>query len=225
MPAVLTDFDDTAAVQNVAELLLHEFGHPSWTQVRERFRAGELSLKDYQEITFLEIPADRSSMQAHVRANAVFRPHFAALWQFCQDRGVPMGIVSQGLDFYIQALLDGAGLPAVPVYAVTTQFDPQGRIVGYGYDFADPDAPELGNSKALLVQRFREQGRHVFYMGDGRSDFEAGAVADTVFAHRQMADMCAAAGIPFTPFTDFGPVLAAVREYVSGINRSERPSD
>ena len=105
------------------------------------------------------------------------------------------------------------------MYAVRAEFDGDGRIVGYGYDFAYPDAPERGNSKALLVRRFQQQGYRVFYMGDGSSDFEAGEVADTVFAHRQMAAMCDAAGIPFTPFTDFGPVLVAVREYLNDLPR------
>ena len=215
MAAVLTDFDDTAAAQNVAELLLHEFGDPSWTDVRERFRAGELSLKEYQEIAFLGTRADRATMQDYVREHANFRSHFGELWEFCQQRGIPMCIVSQGLDFYIQALLDGIGQPEIPIYAVVCEFDQRGRIAGYRYDFPYPDAPELGNSKALIVQQFRDAGRHVFYMGDGRSDFEAGEVADTVFAHRQMAAMCDEAGIPFTPFTDFGPVLAAVSEYAA----------
>ena len=216
LPAVLTDFDDTAAAQNVAELLLHRFGHPSWTEVRERFRAGELSLKDYQEITFRQMQAGKDAMQAYVREHAGLRPYFDELWQFCRENNFPMCIISQGLDFYIQALLDVSGHPYVPVYAVVTRFDDNGRVEGYRYDFPYPDAPELGNSKALIVQRFREQGRHVFYMGDGRSDFEAGEVADTVFAHRQMAAMCEDASIPFTPFTDFGPVLEAVREYSRG---------
>ena len=116
----------------------------------------------------------------------------------------------------MQALLDGSGQSQMPVYAVVAKFDGNGSIVGYGYDFTYPDAPERGNSKALLVRRFQQQGYHVFYMGDGSSDFEAGEVADTVFAHRQMAAMCEDAGVPFTLFTDFGPVLAAVREYMSG---------
>ena len=216
LPAVLTDFDDTAAVQNVAELLLHEFCHPSWTDVRERFRAGEMTLKEYQEITFLQMRAEKDTMQGYIRENARLRPYFGELWQFCRQNDFPMCIISQGLDFYIQALLDASGHPDVPVYAVVTQFDHSGRVNGYRYDFPYPDAPELGNSKALIVQRFQEQGRHVFYMGDGRSDFEAGEVADTVFAHRQMATMCAEAGIPFTTFTDFGPVLEAVRQYMDG---------
>ncbi len=215
-PAVLTDFDDTAAAQNVAELLLHRFGHPSWTDVRQRFRDGELSLKDYQEITFRQMQADKAAMQSYVREQACFREHFGELSQFCRDKGIPMCIVSQGLDFYIQALLDAFGRSDMPVHAVRAQFDGDGRIVGYGYDFTYPDAPERGNSKALMVQRFQQQGYHVFYAGDGSSDFEAGQVADTVFAHRQMAELCQGAGIPFTPFTDFGPVLAAVQGYVNG---------
>lgn len=212
---MLTDFDDTAAAQNVAELLLHQFGHPSWMNVRQRFRHGELSLKDYQEITFRQMRADKATMQDYVRANASFRAHFGELSQFCQDNGIPMCIVSQGLDFYIQALLDGCGYSHLPVHAVRAQFDDHGRIVGYGYDFTYPDTPERGNSKALIVQQFQQQGYHVFYAGDGSSDFEAGQVADTVFAHRQMAELCQRAGIAFTPFTDFGPALAAVRQYVS----------
>ena len=217
MPAVLTDFDDTAAAQNVAELLLHEFGHPTWTEVRERFRAGDLSLKDYQEITFQRMQADKDAMQSYVRAHANFRPHFTELLTFCRAHSIPMCIISQGLDFYIQALLDGCGQSGVPVFAVATDFDGQGRVCGYRYDFTYPDAPHLGNSKALIVRRFQEQGHHVFFMGDGRSDFEAGEVADTVFAHRQMAAMCDEAGIPFTPFTDFGPVLVAVRQYIAAL--------
>ncbi|MCI0878300.1 MAG: hypothetical protein J4N78_05400, partial [Chloroflexi bacterium] len=59
--AVLTDFDDTAAVENVAELLLTRFGDATWHDVRSRFRAGELTLNDYQEITFRNIQADRET--------------------------------------------------------------------------------------------------------------------------------------------------------------------
>lgn len=191
------------------------FGDPSWTEVRERFRQGELSLKIYQEMTFRQMQADKETMQAYVRENASFRDHFGELADFCRSASAPMCIVSQGLDFYIQALLDDTDHPSMPIHAVRADFDDKGRIVDYGYDFTYPGAPELGNSKALMVRRFQEQGYHVFFAGDGRSDFEAGEVADTVFAHRQMADMCSEAGIAFTEFTDFGPVLDAMRRYVN----------
>ena len=78
-PAILTDFDDTAAVQNVAELLLNRFGDPTWTEVRQQFRDGKMNLKEYQEIAFRNIRADRPAMQHYVRERANLRPFFSDL--------------------------------------------------------------------------------------------------------------------------------------------------
>ncbi|MFQ6028011.1 MAG: MtnX-like HAD-IB family phosphatase [Dehalococcoidia bacterium] len=213
VPAVLTDFDDTAAAQNVAEMLLHRFGDPNWQQVRDRFRSGELTLKEYQEITFQEIQADRAAMQGYVKENANLRPYFGELRQHCRERGIPLAIVSQGLDFYIEALLEKEGFPEVPIYSVNTEFTPQG--IAYYYHHANPGQERLGNSKGKIVDQYRDQGHQVFYVGDGRSDFEAAERADVVFAHSILAEECQRQNIPFHPFTDFGDVLAALREHPS----------
>ena len=69
---------------------------PSWQQVRNRFRSGELTLKEYQEITFREIQADRAAMQDYVKKNANLRPYFGELWSHCRERNIPLAIVSQG---------------------------------------------------------------------------------------------------------------------------------
>lgn len=210
LPAVLTDFDDTAAAQNVAEMLLQRFGDTTWPDVRAQFRSGALTLKEYQEITFRNILADRTVMQDYVKANANLRPWFGEVWQHCHDRGLPMVIVSQGLDFYIEALLEKEGFPQVPVYAVETSFTDQG--IDYKYNFTYPGEPHRGNSKGLVVSRFREQGYRVLYVGDGRSDFEAAVEADQVFAHSILAEECQRQGIPFRPFRDFGDVLSVLQE-------------
>ena len=104
-PAVLVDFDDTAAEQNVAELLLKRFGDPTWQDVRERLMSRDLTLKEYQEIVFRNIQADRATMQGYVKNNASLRPYFGELWSYCRSNDFPMAIVSLGLDFYIEALV------------------------------------------------------------------------------------------------------------------------
>ena len=210
-PAVLTDFDDTAAAQNVAELLLQRFGHPSWQDVRQRFRDGLVTLKEYQEITFRDIQATAPAMGQYVKENANFRPHFRELWHYCQDNSIPMAIVSQGLDFYIEALLEKEGLTGVPVYAVNTRFTPQG--ITYQYNHTYPGKEELGNSKGVVVDQFRRQGHYVFFAGDGSSDFEAAERADMVFAHRTLARQCSEGNIPFREFKDFEDMFQAVRSF------------
>ena len=120
-------------------------------------------------------------------------------------------VVSQGLDFYIEALLEKEGFPQIPIYSVNTTFDATG--ISYHYHHAYPGKEHKGNSKGLIVQRYREQGHHVVYIGDGRSDFEAAVVADTVFAHSVLAEECQRERIPFRPFADFGDVLQALQEH------------
>ena len=210
VPAVLVDFDDTAAEQNVASLLLERFGDPSWQVVRERFRGGELTLKEYQEITFRNILADRAVMQDYVKEHANLRPYFHDLWSYCEVHDFPMAIVSQGLDFYIQALLEKEGLPHIPVFSVNTKFTPQGITYKYYHTF--PGHEREGNSKGLVVDGYKERGHYIIYAGDGISDLEAAPKADLLFAHRTLAEECRRQEIPFRPFRDFQAVLLALRE-------------
>ena len=210
-PAVLTDFDDTAAQQNVAQLLLDRFGDPTWQDVRQRFRSGELTLKQYQEIVFHNIQADKATMQAYVKEHANLRPYFKELWEYCQHQDIPMAIVSQGLDFYIQALLDKEGHGRVPIYAVNTSFTSQG--ISYRYHYTRPGEEIHGNSKGLVVDRYRNDGHYVIYAGDGASDFEAIGRADLLFAHRVLAQECQRRDMPYRLFTDFGDMLQAVQEH------------
>ncbi len=210
VPAVLVDFDDTASEQNVAGLLLERFGDPSWQEVRDRFRAGELTLKEYQEIAFRNILADRAVMQNYVKEHANLRPYFHEVWSYCAVHRLPMAIVSQGLDFYIQALLDKEDLTQVPVYCVNTKFTPQG--ITYQYHYALPGKEREGNSKGLVVDTYKERGYYIIYAGDGISDLEAAPKADLLFAHRTLAEECRRQEIPYRPFKDFQAVLLALRE-------------
>ena len=133
-------------------------------------------------------------------------------------------MVSQGLDFYISALLKRDGYQDVPVYAVATRFD-AGRI-SYQYHHAYPGQENRGNSKRLIVEGFRSKGHYVIYAGDGQSDLEAARVADRVFAHRTLARLCDEEGIPYTAFEDFQGVLLAVRDLsVNGPNRASGEDD
>ena len=63
----------------------------------------------------------------------------------------------------------------------------------------------------------------MFYVGDGRSDFEAAERADVVFAHSVLAEECQRQQIPFRPFKDFGDVLAVLSEQSPPEYRTDSP--
>jgi 2-hydroxy-3-keto-5-methylthiopentenyl-1-phosphate phosphatase len=208
-PAVLIDFDDTAAEQNVGELLLNQFGDSSWLQLRDRFQLGEINLKEYQESAFRNIQASRATMKDYVKRHAKMRPYFKDLWNYCRAEDIPMAIVSYGLDFYIEALLEKEGFDQVPVYAVHTNFTARGISYDYPYAYSENDG---GNHKTLLVNQYRRQGYHVIYVGDGHSDFSPATRADLVFAHGTLAEECHHYRIPFRAFRNFQNVLMTLKK-------------
>ena len=155
-------------------------------------------------------------MQHYVREYATLRPWFSETYQFCKTRGIPLAVVSQGLDFYISALLERDGFGDVPIFAVDTSFE--GGRIEYHYNHAYPGKESQGNSKAFVVEGFQKRGYYVVYAGDGISDLEASRQADLVFAHRTLARYCDEEGIPYHPFRDFRSVLLTVRDLYAKVN-------
>ena len=203
--AFLTDFDDTAAVQNVAEMLLEEFGESSWKDVRSRFRQGELTLKTYQELVFAEIRTHALEMGEYAYKHVDLREGFKEVNQYCQEKNIPIAVVSLGLDLYIKPVLEGNGYGDIPVHCVETFYE-NGKLC-YMYKNIKPGYEAEGNSKGLVVNSFKEKGYKVVYAGDGRSDFEAAREADVIVARSILIDECEAHNIKYSPFENFYDVL------------------
>ena len=208
---ILTDFDDTAAVQNVGRMLLERFqpgaapGVVPWRAILQRYADGEISLAEYQEIAFRQMTAPVAEQTAYVRANAQLRPGFPELAEWCAANDVPLEVVSHGLDYYVGALLDEQRV-SVPFHCVRTS-GADGKT--FEYSFADPDCAWFpGNCKCKAVERCKRGGERVVYAGDGRSDACPAMRADFVFAREPLAGVCRERGVPHALLTDFHAVLA-----------------
>ena len=220
LPAVLCDFDDTTAVENVAELLLEHFSEDStWRELRRQSRDRTIGLKEYQERAFGSTNASKEAMQDIVKAKATLRPGFKELWAYCKARDIPLGIVTVGLDFYVDALLEREGLEDVPRYAVKTNFTPHGIVYEYIHTWDGSGASpaevcrQWGNCKCSVLGKYRKRGHTVFYVGDGRSDYCPASIADHVFARSHLARLCSENRVPFTEFRDFRDVIQGLEKW------------
>jgi 2-hydroxy-3-keto-5-methylthiopentenyl-1-phosphate phosphatase len=219
---ILCDFDDTAADRNIATLLLDRF-HPDpvasgiahWHEARQRFLRREISLAEYQEISFRRLPATHGEQAAYVQGNANLRPGFTELASYCSANNVDLAIVSHGLDFYIQALLEQENVGHIPYFAVTT-----GREDGattFAYTFAEAQCGWWpGNCKCKIVEEFRARGQFVIYAGDGASDTCPARRADYVFARDSLLQFCREHGVPHEALPDFHVVLQYIRSRIEG---------
>ena len=230
-PAVLCDFDETTAVEDVAELLLRHFSLASaWHELRQRFREKRISFKVYQETAFNDTGASREAMTALVREKATLRPHFKQLWWHCQARGIPLAIVSVGLDFYVEALLEREGLENVPRYTANTSFTSNGIIFDYPDTWDGSGAlpyevcREWGNCKCSVLNKYKKRGHAIVYVGNGRSDVCPASIADFVLARGPLLEHCGENGVPHFEFQDFGDVIRGLEDWTARIQRDvEKP--
>lgn len=74
---VIFDFDDTAAVENVARLLLDRFGDGAFERIQADYSAGKLLFKDYQELAFLSLQTSVTEMRSYAAETARLRPGFS----------------------------------------------------------------------------------------------------------------------------------------------------
>lgn len=201
--AVLTDFDGTVTRTDVAEDLLQAFAPPEWWAIEEQHRARTIGTRETMVRQFALVRATESEMlrfvDDHIRMDDTFPPFVAA----CRKRGIPVEIVSEGLDFYLRPLLAKWRID-VPVRTNTTHFD--GDRVRISYPYADPTCDLCGTCKLRRLFELRVAGYRVAYVGDGHSDLCPAVEADVVFAKKELADLCREEAIDFIPFETFADV-------------------
>lgn len=201
--AVLTDFDGTVTRTDVAEDLLQAFAPPEWWEIEQEHRARRIGTRETMIRQFALVRANEDEMvrfvDEHVRLDETFPPFVAA----CRTRGIPVEIVSEGLDFYLHHLLRKWGID-VPARTNRTRFEP-GRV-RIEYPYADPTCDLCGTCKLRRLFELRVAGYRVAYIGDGHSDLCPAVEADVVFAKRELAQLCREEAIEFIPFDTFADV-------------------
>lgn len=209
--AILCDFDDTIAQGNMAHLILDRFGDGSWRELRRLYREGTIPPEDYFEHPFTAMSATRNEMKAYVRQNGHIDESFPALAHYCRRRNVQLAIVSLGLDFYVQALLEENQLDWIPVYAVQTRSTNQG--IQFQFPYAHDQCERWGICKCSVVERYQKNGLHVIYIGDGSNDLCPARKANKVFAMERLLELCRQEKVPHIEFRDFTDVIAELERY------------
>ena len=201
--AVLSDFDGTITTADVAEALLARFASPEWEEIEAQHRSRALGTRETMARQFALLSGTREDLLGYVRQNARMDPTFPRFLRFCRARGIPLEIVSEGLDFYIVELMK-IWRVEVPLRTNRAVFQDGG--VRIEYPFADPTCTLCGTCKLDRVFELRTAGYRVVYIGDGDSDLCPAVEADAVFAKDRLAELCDAEGISYRRFRDFAEI-------------------
>ena len=202
------DFDGTITEEDQSFLLLDAFASGNWKQLLTEYRAGKMSVGNFNTRAFAMVKEDRQTLVNFVQQTAKIRPGFHELVAYCRREGVQFTIVSNGLDFYINTILTDIGLENIEVFAAQAQFAPRGLEVKY----VGPDGAHLDSDfKDTFTRLFLTKGYRVVYVGNGLSDLSAAKHAHWIFARDELLNLCQQKGLKCLPFADFNDVLSGLK--------------
>jgi len=208
---VQCDFDNTIAAYDVSFMLLDAFADGDWRQILQEYREHKIPVGVFSQKTFAMIKADKATMLDYLFADdkVSVRPGFKELLDLCAEKGFKFVIVSNGLTFYIDAVLDSIGVTGIPVFAAHTEFNSDGLKITY----IDPDGqPVLDKFKQLYVAWHLSQGYRVVYIGDGYSDIAPASLAAHVFARDDLLAHYQNHNLKCTPFDDLNDVVEGLQK-------------
>lgn len=217
---VFCDFDGTITQRDLGDEVFRQYIklEPLQKQLLRR----ELSIAEYWQRLCEAVP-DENAEQA-IREFALAEPadpYFRTFTEFCREHGMPLFIVSDGFDTYINPVLEREGASELPRFTNRLLFASSGT--------PEPVFPLASEScqcfcascKRNAVLNVSASDSLIVFIGDGYSDFCAAEHADIVFAKKALAAHCTKHRIPHHPFHTFFDVLRVLKKLVD--DNSLRP--
>jgi 2-hydroxy-3-keto-5-methylthiopentenyl-1-phosphate phosphatase len=210
---IFSDFDGTISLRDVGNRLFHHFSGGKSEEVVARWRKNEIdsrqcligegeSMRDFSEAELLDF----------IDTFAIDET-FHDFLRFVREFNLPLYLLSDGLDLYINRILKHNGIDDIPVLANTGQF--AGTGLEFSFPYFEHTCGTCANCKGYHIRRLRPAGFTSVYIGDGKSDLCAIPEADIIFAKDYLAEYCRSKQIEFLPYDSFSAITETLRTQLS----------
>jgi 2-hydroxy-3-keto-5-methylthiopentenyl-1-phosphate phosphatase len=198
------DFDGTITEEDISFVLLDAFAQGDWRRLLRQYKEHKISVGEFNTRAFALVKADEHRLLEALQGRFEVRAGFHELVSYCLGKGLRLVIVSNGLHFYIRAVLKDLGLTDLEVHAAQALFHPKGMRVQY----VGPDGKRVNDGfKEAYIESFLSLGYRVIYIGNGDSDIAPAKYAYLVFATGDLLAYSEGNNLDCRPFKDFREVV------------------
>lgn len=205
---VFCDFDGTVSTVDTTDHVLSRLAAPAWEALEADWLAGRIDAAACMRGQIALIAGDDAELDAVLDAIEL-DPGFIAFAAWCGRAGVPLTIVSDGVDHFIRRILARHGLGELPIVANRLAGRAGARRLEQPYR-REGCAAGSGVCKCAVAAPAEPSDRLMVYVGDGRSDFCVSQRAGMLFAKGALADYAAGRGQAHHPYATFHDITATL---------------
>ena len=185
----LTDFDGTITLLDSNDHMIDTagMGYDQRRVLNEEIVNERLNFRDGFRQMLSSVKRPFHEMEELVRRDVKLDPGFKDFYAFAKEKGIPVVIISSGMDPIIRSILANLigekDASEIDIVANNVRFtDPAGKGETWEIEYRHPENG-YGHDKSLSILPYREllNPPLLFFAGDGVSDMSAARHADVLF--------------------------------------------
>lgn len=212
-PVIYCDFDGTITDSDNIIAVMKKFAPPGWETIKDQILSQQISISDGVGKLFSLLPTSkREEITAFAIENAKIRPGFREFVEFTRNVGIPLYIVSGGIDFFVYPILEDYG-PFTGIYCNESDFSGEGINILWPHECDSLCSNKCGCCKPSIIRKLnRHKDSFKIVIGDSVTDLEAAKQADFVLARDFLLEKCSEWNLNHQGFTTFYDCMDEIKK-------------
>lgn len=212
-PVLVCDFDGTITENDNIIAIMKKFAPPEWVALKDDVLSQDISIKEGVGKMFALLPsAQKKEITDFILNDAKIREGFSEFVSYTKKAGIPLYIVSGGMDFFVKPILNGM-IPEDHIFCNEADFSDSRIHIHWPNACDDECTNECGCCKPSIVRQIAPN-HDVIVIGDSVTDLEAAKLAKLVIARDFLLEKSEQLGLNYRPFHTFYDVIDHVKEVV-----------
>lgn len=205
MVRIFCDFDGTLATEDIGKEIFLKFAGVEAAALGAQYVNGQITARECllrEAAAVVDVQPDR--LLEFIDQFQV-EPTFGEFRAFCAARDIPIVVLSDGLDVYVERILRRSGFGDVAFFANHLSFVQERSTtkLRVSFSYTDSECEFCGNCKRNHMLTGSSEDDIIVYIGDGISDRCPVHYADVVFAKKSLIKYCQKENISYHEFLDF----------------------
>ena len=199
---ILSDFDGTITTRDGLYSFIEQYAKGDWERIEQDWVEGKISSKECLTEEFKLVPNLSEELIENFIKTISIDETFINFYQKLVEKQIGFYIVSDGIDYFINRILEKYGL-----YGIKTITN-HGEFKGEYFEITFPnDNPVCSNNagtcKCKVLKDLKKNYDKIVYIGDGASDFCVADKADILYAKKRLLKYCQDKGIKCISYNNF----------------------
>lgn len=205
---IVSDFDGTITKTDTLSKFLEDYADPKWLDIENDWREGKFGSQECLVKQFALVPNLTSELIDNFLDTMEIDEGFIPFALRAKKNGIPIVILSDGLDYFINKILEKNKIDFVNVITNHAYFGGK-----YNTDFiiefpndSKHCSNNAGTCKCIVVKNLKKRYKKVVYIGDGASDFCVSKEPDIVYAKSGLAEFCKRNNLKHIEFKNYSDI-------------------